>query len=306
MSDTGTAAYIPGWVDEARSLLTWISAEGKLSAMAPPAAYIGPRLSPDCKKVAVRVDSPNGPDFHVWDIERGVLTRVTFDARTKSPVTVWTPDGRFLVYGAEVAGLGIYAVPSDGSAPPRKILETAAETEPESFSPDGKWLLLSEQGKISSAPVEIRNDGLQLGKPTGFAVTGAYPRFSPDGRWVVYGSYESGISQIFARRFPNAGAKYQISRAGGINPVWPRGKQLFFLSSQGIMGVNCAAQDESLHCDTPRLWSDQQMTSRNAVPTFDVAADGRVLALTPPLEAGSGRMRVHFLFNFGANAIHSQ
>lgn len=41
------------------------------------------------------------------------------------------------------------------------------------------------------------------------------PSLSPDGRWLAYGSDESGRFEIYVRRFPNTGAaRWQVSREG--------------------------------------------------------------------------------------------
>ncbi len=55
-------------------------------------------------------------------------------------------------------------------------------------------------------------------------VRGLSATFSPDGRWIAYGSNESGKPEIYARPFP-------APAGGGGAPRWRRdGKELFFLS----------------------------------------------------------------------------
>jgi hypothetical protein len=49
------------------------------------------------------------------------------------------------------------------------------------------------------------------------------PRFSPDGKWFVYVSDESGRDEIYVQPFPPTGAKWQISNAGGDAPRWSLG-----------------------------------------------------------------------------------
>ena len=43
--------------------------------------------------------------------------------------------------------------------------------------------------------MEIARDGVQPGRPEVATEAGSYPRFSPDGRWIVYASWESGTGQ---------------------------------------------------------------------------------------------------------------
>jgi Tol biopolymer transport system component len=55
------------------------------------------------------------------------------------------------------------------------------------------------------------------------------PAFSPDGRWLSYGSNELGTYQVYVRAFPDKGGRWQISTAGGEYPFWSRnGRELFY------------------------------------------------------------------------------
>ena len=61
---------------------------------------------------------------------------------------------------------------------------------------------------------------------------------SPDGRWVVYQSAESGEAEIYVRDFPTAGNRFQVSTDGGFEPVWARnGKELFYRSGKKLISV---------------------------------------------------------------------
>ena len=68
-------------------------------------------------------------------------------------------------------------------------------------------------------------------------------QFSPDGRWVVYASDQSGIREIYARQFlpPQLGAtttakKVQITSGGATQPRWRAdGRELFYVSADGWM-----------------------------------------------------------------------
>jgi Tol biopolymer transport system component len=66
----------------------------------------------------------------------------------------------------------------------------------------------------------------------------ARSQFSPDGRWIAYGSDESGRFEVYVREFslgpdgkPEATAKHQISSGGGFGPRWREdGKELIYVS----------------------------------------------------------------------------
>jgi len=56
-------------------------------------------------------------------------------------------------------------------------------------------------------------------------------RFSPDGRWLAYFSYESGRPEVYVVPF-EAAAKTQVSTAGGRNTFFNRNNELFFVTME--------------------------------------------------------------------------
>ena len=52
--------------------------------------------------------------------------------------------------------------------------------------------------------------------------------FSPDERWVAYSSNVSGVMEVYLSTFPEHGRRWQVSRDGGMLPLWgPGGRELF-------------------------------------------------------------------------------
>jgi len=106
-------------------------------------------------------------------------------------------------------------------------------------------------------------------------------RFSPDGRWLAYTSDESGRPEVYVQPFPGHGGKWQISTAGGGQPVWNRnGKELFYASADNkLMAVDVKA-DSSFEVGTPRALFDVHLKSINGWK-YDISPDGqRFLANT--------------------------
>jgi len=56
-------------------------------------------------------------------------------------------------------------------------------------------------------------------------------QISPDGRWLLYASNESGILQVYVQNFPEMTRKIQISRESGTMPRWREdGKEILYVS----------------------------------------------------------------------------
>ncbi len=59
----------------------------------------------------------------------------------------------------------------------------------------------------------------------------SHGQFSPDGKWMVYVSEESGQSEIYIQPFPKTGAKWPVSTTGGRMPRWGAdGRELFYVA----------------------------------------------------------------------------
>jgi hypothetical protein len=156
--------------------------------------------------------------------------------------------------------------------------------------------------------VESGGAGLRAGKPEVFLQTPAderHPSFSPDGRWLAYGSNESGAYQVYVRAFPDKGGVWQISNGGGTYPVWSRnGRELFFRGLDNrIMVAGYRVSGDSFMIDKPRLWSEKRLAAFGVVGvgTYDLAPDGKRIAALMPVDAPEepkAQNQVIFLQNF--------
>lgn len=105
------------------------------------------------------------------------------------------------------------------------------------MSPDNKWLL-ARTGGTSTVPGGRDVWAIKPGSdttPIPLIVTGFDEKavsVSPDGRWLVYESNETGRNEVYVRPFPDVdGGKWQVSTAGGVMPVWARsGRELFYVT----------------------------------------------------------------------------
>ncbi len=104
---------------------------------------------------------------------------------------------------------------------------------------------------------------------------------SPDGHWVVYDSDESGQFEVYLRPYPDVyrGSRWQVSAAGGRQPVWSRdGRELFYRDFSGaLMAVRMTAGPSFAPGPPVRLFEGSGFSGaggQGSGRTFDVSPDG--------------------------------
>src|SRR4029079_8668355 len=118
---------------------------------------------------------------------------------------------------------------------------------------------------ISVLPLDITDpDHPNAGTPQLFLKTPAdelFPQFSPDGRWIAYRSDESGSIEIWVRRFPGAGSRFQISDGGGGYVLLLKNRHELFYEAPDhrIMVVDYRQDGDAFIATKPRLWSERQI-----------------------------------------------
>jgi hypothetical protein len=113
--------------------------------------------------------------------------------------------------------------------------------------------------------------------------TEAGPQFSPDGRWIAYGSDESGQSEIYVRPYPGPGGKWQISTEGGVHVLWSRdGKEIFYRNGSKFMSVPVTLAPE-FTMGRPRLLFEGPYVLVGQ-GSYDVSSDGQRFLVLEPVE----------------------
>ena len=225
LSTTGSLAYVPGdglpggGGGGQTSALVWVDRDGREEPLPEePRPYGELNLSPDGTRVAVGVNDPAARDVWIYDLVRDTFTRLTFDAAGDGN-PVWTPDGLRVAFHSTPGGLFWRAADGTGQAEP--LLENSTFSPPWSFAPDGTTLVMwhptpgaADLGLLSLEGERASTALLE----TEFAEMNAV--VSPDGRWVAYGSDESGEFEIYVRPFPDVeSGRWQVSGGGGRWPV---------------------------------------------------------------------------------------
>ena len=266
-----------------RSQLTWYDRTGKeLGTVGEPGILANPMISPDQSSVTVDVADIRSKNIDVWieGLTHTSLSRFTFDPAEET-IGVWSRDGSMIAWRS--AGDDVLSYKKSGGLEPQKVLVKApspGDTLPNAWTPDGKQLLVTYQSVRGGSSLQmISMDGKRTPflEGQGSKTNG---QISPDGKWLVYASNESGDWEIYATTFPAPTGKLQVSRGGGTEPRWRGdGKEIFYLAPGSILtAVSVTEGDGTLLFSA--LQPLFQMHGRAPISstdlfTYDVSRDGK-------------------------------
>jgi Tol biopolymer transport system component len=307
-SAAGVLAYVSGPSRSAPTLrVVWLDRRGsEIGSIGEPDLYKNPRLSHDGKRLAVCIGDPG--DLWQIDLARGAPTRFTFDpADDNSPV--WSPDDRRIVFetsrtlpGEPFSPGDLYQRVSSGVEDDRALLLTERYSTPSDWSPDGRFVLFMSLAPQSGYDLWVYD--LEEAKQSPFLQTSEteeFARFSPDGRWVAYGSAESGTDEIYVRPFPGPGGKWQVSSQGGRRPVWGAdGEELFYLTPDGTLMAVPVHSGDGFQAGVPAPLFTVALAETND-SLYDVAPGGdRFLFLVPAAETDEAPRVITLVQNWTA------
>jgi dipeptidyl aminopeptidase/acylaminoacyl peptidase len=163
-------------------------------------------------------------------------------------------------------------------------LKTDLDKFPTDWSRDGQYILYTEASSLRKVwALPVKGDR----KPIPVLNTSANEnsaRFSPDGHWVAYSSYETGGPRVYVQTFPPGGGKWQISVSGtnAYDPRWRGdGRQLFYVTPTGVWSVDVTTTTPTTFTTAvPRKLFDTNTLAMNPLGTrYEVTADGQRLLL---------------------------
>jgi eukaryotic-like serine/threonine-protein kinase len=266
------------------SRLLWLDRQGKLlGSVGEPGDYSSPRLSPDGRRVAVAsADSAAHISVWIYDLIRGARTLFRPQASSDS-APVWSPDGGRLAFASERGGAARLFLRVVSGGTEEALLKTTNAEVPTDWSRDSRFLIYQVPTSGGSWDIWI----LPLAgdrKPYPFLQTKADEgdaTFSPDGKWVVYDSRESGKSDVYATSFPGPGERVAISTAGGRDPRWRGdGKEIFYIADDGKMMAVPVKSGPTLEPDVPVALFETKTRNQGGW-RYDVTPDGqRFLVIT--------------------------
>ena len=291
-SDSGVLLYAMGVAGSLTTRLTWVDRAGKAlgEPFGEPAEYSSLSLSPDGTRIGAGINDPSTGAASIWLIDgRGARTRFTFGDLSDLPV--WSRDGSRIAFDKlNKQGIDEVHVKSvNGSGQEEVLYHGDRPAIPSDWSPDGRYLAIQLRARSGSAGgediwmVPLTGDA----KPFPFLAsefneTGA--SFSPDGKWVVYLSNESGRDELYVVPFPGPGGKWQISTGGAVGGnFFKGGKEIIYGTPENdAVTVDIRAGPSGLEVGPPKtLFRVPPVTALTATPD----GDRILLAALPQLTA---------------------
>jgi eukaryotic-like serine/threonine-protein kinase len=281
-SQTGVLVFETGAAAETRQLM-WLDKTGRVtSTVGHEAAIQDLSLSPDGTKIAASLTDTHTAAENVWIIDaiRGAQTPLTLEsAFAANPV--WSPDSKRIIYASNrIGSVHAFVIPANGLGEPKIVTDPQSYDIPASWSPDGRFLLHFRgppmgKGEYWVTPLSSESGARKIMESKGLF---SAPRISPDGKWLLFASNQSGRPEVFVSEFPVVNAKWQVSLDGGNDVRWSHdGKEMFFLALNGkLMGATFSAKSSEPEIGKPQALFDTGLHELS-FGTYDVSRDGQFL-----------------------------
>src|SRR5437016_3963831 len=298
-SRTGSLVFITG--STAPRELVMVDRAGHAQTLpAPLERYRAPRFSPDGRRIAVAIEHGAGGIFSadIWVYELGArnLSRLTFDSVNMFPE--WARDGRQVAFVRQLGAItreGLFRIAADGSGVAETLLVRPYPVWEVQFTPDGRTMLFRENHPQTHRDIWITPvDSPRAARPllrTPFEERGI--GLSPDGRWLVYVSNETGADEIYIRQLREGSARWRVSTRGGTEARWGRvGRELFFRKGDTVYAVTTQLGAE-VRLGAPRaLFTGKYQAAvlgqsgQNVL--YDVSPDGGRFLIVREQNSGNG------------------
>ena len=291
----GTLVYVAGRSFMPRTLV-WLDRNGNKVADTGVRGVqlVHPEVSPDGASVAYAAAGSAGVgDLGVWSqsFASGASTLLGPGYRP-----VWAPDGSAVAFNSGL-NADVIVRPVDGIEPAEPIVATPADENVGDWSSDGKYLFFDRRDSAtnwdlwylerdetgnrwaSEAQVFLKEPDSQF-----------VPKISPNGRYVAFGSNQSGRTEVYVRPFPHGGRQWTVSNHGGTRHRWSRaGNELFYLEGDTLMAVTVSTEGEFSHGVPQPLFPNKGLViGLTDMATYDVSRDGQRFLVVAEADAATG------------------
>jgi Tol biopolymer transport system component/tRNA A-37 threonylcarbamoyl transferase component Bud32 len=250
-------------------------------------AFGASRFSPDGRRIAVVIGERGAGTDNIWVVDRGAgqMTRVTQGGN--AALVDWTPDGRALVF---VRRGSLWMQPIGAGGEPSRLADSSMRIVDASIVPDGRSVVvMGPRSQLLRVALDRPATPDTIVPPYGLGTSlrAAWPRVSPDGRWVAF--LHRNEYQVYVRSLVDGGT-FQVSDEGGSDPVWGNDATRLYYHSVG----------EVIEAELRTTPAFEVLRRRRlgALPpgafVHDVAPDGQLLMLVPIGQGTEVRVAVHW------------
>ncbi len=276
------------------SELAWFDREGRrVGVVGPPGDYNTVCLTADEKRIVYDLADPISGAIDLWttDIAGARPSRLTFDPAVDF-YPVCSPVGDEAIFASIREGPpNLFRLQLAAPGGEKAIVRSPLPKIATDWSRDGKLVVYDildpkTNWDVAVAPIAGGASITALATPAA-ELTG---RLSPNGRWLAYVSNESGTFEVYVQPFPATGAKWQVSKGGGLQPQWRRdGAELFYVTpDKKLIGtaVRTGLSDFIVGASTPLV--ETRMTGWERISPgceYAVTADGQRFLVSTATDA---------------------
>jgi Tol biopolymer transport system component len=252
-----------------------------------PPAILHPALSPDGRRIALRVLDPQSHTRDIWLVEpeRDIATRFTYEP-TNENYPLWSPDGHRILYWSDApTGPGLYLKQITGAGQTEFVLPwKAGEIELTDWSRDGRYVLFTTPGSAHFAIQMLDMTDHKVSTFLEGPFDAGYARLSPDGRYIAYTSNESGRYEVYVQTFPDRSDKWQVSNKGGYESEWSAdGKQIYYIGADQHLTTVPIRMTPAFDPGVPQSLFPINVVNPDAGRNhYVVSADGQRFTVTVP------------------------
>ena len=256
-----------------------------------PNQYGNISVSPNGKRLAFEIFTEKTERL-IWveDLDRGVRTSVSQHGKMADS-SAWSPDSETVYFDSNANGKWeAYRKVVTGGGEPENLgmPTTAREVVVLDVAPDGRWLLANGSTAENRFDLYLRSvDAAGQWKTWASSPAAeAAATFSPDSRWIVYTSDESGRVEVYVAPVEGGPAvqHWQISFGGGFEPRFSHdGKTIYYRSA----AFQWTAVEVRLNAGKVEAGTPKPLFT---MPAIDLPYVRNLMALIP---GGAGYITIH-------------
>ena len=235
-SEDGTLALTQG-LTELSSEVVEVDRGGELlrSLTRAQSELEGPHLSPDGSRLAISTPESGNWDLWLHHLDQGTRSRLTFDTTFEGSPR-WSPTGDRILY-AVIDARQIKIKQVDGAS---DAITVGEGINADWFSDETGFVFEHFSEESDSWDISYKHfDDDRVVPLLTTAANEVVPRISPDGRFLLYTTDESGSREVMATSFPDAEKRWQVSQEGGLQAQWsPTGREIFFVQGSSLRVVS--------------------------------------------------------------------